>query len=91
MKAQSDLMGDHESAAEMTAPRICGVTIWVDSAVNPFDTLQDCTLNFTALVDWANDKSAKFVNALGRLTKPYTDMHNKLSEVATLPPMTVTP
>lgn len=26
MKAQSDLAGDRKSAAEMTAPRFCGVT-----------------------------------------------------------------
>ena len=30
MKTQSDLLGDQESAAEMTAPRTpCGVTTWM--------------------------------------------------------------
>lgn len=29
MKAQSELMGDHERTAEMTVPRFCGVTKWI--------------------------------------------------------------
>lgn len=31
MKAQSDLIGDYERTAEMTAPRFCGVTKWMNS------------------------------------------------------------
>lgn len=30
MKAQSELMGDHERTAEMTVPRFDGATNWID-------------------------------------------------------------
>lgn len=45
MKAQSELMGDHERAAEMTVPRFGGATKWsvrintMDSANALYDTI----------------------------------------------------
>lgn len=73
-------MGDHESAAEMTAPRICGVTNWIDSAIKPIEKMQDNTLSFVSFWERTNDAAAKAIDFLGCLSNPSEDK-NHVSEV----------
>ena len=91
MKAQSDLTGDRKSAAEMTAPRLCGVTAWIETAYKPIETMQDATLKLDKFLKEVNGKAAKGLDFLDRITKPYTDFEEHVSEVTVSPPMTATP
>ena len=93
MKAQSDLTGDRESAAEMTAPRICAVTTWMD-AINE---MKDPSTVFSFRSAVNNDSTVDF--STGFTPDPFliaTAMKDNanlidFSEVTPLPPAAATP
>ena len=81
MKAQSDLAGDCKSAAEMTAPRICGVTIRMSTLETTFD-------------HWSKTMSAfddsEFNATVDKLNNFFAPADSKVNEVIASPPLTVT-
>ena len=66
----------------MTAPRFCGVTTWIDSAFEPIETMQDTALKIDKFLKKVDGKAAKGIEFLDRITKPYTDFNEQLSEVS---------
>lgn len=69
MKAQSELMGDHERTAEMTVPRrLGGVTTWVPGILN--DRLSAMTKSLSSI---RTDLDSPLHTALSNITKPFAD------------------
>jgi len=93
MKAQSDLTGDRESATEMTAPRICAVTTWMDTINSANGFMVDLMDKPTMEEAEAMITAARFTPDLSKiadtLENKYFDFN--FSEVTPLPPAAVTP
>jgi len=66
----------------MTAPRFCGVTTWIETAYKPIETMQDTTLKLDEILKKVNGKATKGIEFLDRITKPYTDFEEQVSEVS---------
>ena len=51
MKAQSDLTGDRERAAEMTVPRASGATMWIDRIATASKSITGFATEGKSLID----------------------------------------